>query len=326
MAYDLAPLDFESLVSSWTDLRDRLTWGSVFVLPWWLRAWWREFGSGARAYLRDVREDGNVIGMAPLKIARGRASFVGSADVCDYLDFAIAPGKELPFFDTLLDGLRDEGVSELYLESLRDDSTVFATLTEVATGRGYEVSRNLVDVSLDLELPSTWEEYLDMLTPKQRREVRRRLRRLYEAGDIDYRTFEDTESVQAVMDVFLRLFRDSKKEKAAFMTPRMESFFRSIAEAMAEAGLLRFGILELDALPVAAVMCFDHNNKVYLYHSGYDTQYRSLSVGLLSKALSIKDSIQRGRRQYDFLKGAEAYKYRLGGREIPVYNCRIALK
>jgi CelD/BcsL family acetyltransferase involved in cellulose biosynthesis len=64
---------------------------------------------------------------------------------------------------------------------------------------------------------------------------------------------------------------------------------------------------------------------VYLYNSGYDPEYGYLSAGLLSKLLSIKDSIERVRKCYDFLKGPEEYKYRLGGREIPIYTCQIVL-
>jgi len=110
------------------------------------------------------------------------------------------------------------------------------------------------------------------------------------------------------------------------MTSRMESFFRSLAKAMAEIEVLKLGILEFDALPVATVMCFDYNDTVYLYNSCYDPQYSSLSVGLLSKVLCIKDSIQRSKKRFDLLKGAEAYKYRLGGKEIPLYSCHIVLR
>ncbi|MGB2583301.1 MAG: GNAT family N-acetyltransferase [Dehalococcoidia bacterium] len=326
MSYNLSTQSFESLASSWAELRHRLEWGSVFVLPRWLEVWWHEFGAGAELRLCDVREDGNIIGIAPLKVKDGRASFIGSADVCDYMDFIVAPGKELAFFTVLLDDLRHSGISELYLESLRPDSAALTSLADLARNQGHAVSCTLADVSLDLNLPATWEEYLEMLTPKQRRELGRKLRRLYEAGDIEYNTIKDTESIQEAMDIFLKLLRDSREDKATFMTTRVESFFRSIAEAMAEAGLLRFGILKTNGLPVACVMCFDYNDKVYLYNSGYDPLHSYLSVGLLSKALSIKDSIARGRKTYDFLKGAEEYKYRLGGAEIPVYGCRIVLK
>ncbi len=179
---------------------------------------------------------------------------------------------------------------------------------------------------MELDLPSTWDEYLAMLDRKQRHEVRRKLRRLEAAGNVDYHVVEDSAAVHEVMDIFLKLFSESREDKATFMTAQMESFFRSLADSMAEAGLLKVGILELDTLPVAMVMCFDYNNCVYLYNSGYDPQYRSLSVGLLSKVLHIKDSIQRGRKRFDFLKGGEPYKYHLGGRDTPLHSCQITIR
>ena len=114
--------------------------------------------------------------------------------------------------------------------------------------------------------------------------------------------------------------------KANFMTAKMESFFHSLARAMAEVGLLRYGILEIDRLPVAMIMGFDYNDTMYLYNSACDSQYNSLSVGLLSKVLCLKESIERGRKKWDFLKGAEEYKYQLGGSEIKLDNCQIVIR
>jgi CelD/BcsL family acetyltransferase involved in cellulose biosynthesis len=64
---------------------------------------------------------------------------------------------------------------------------------------------------------------------------------------------------------------------------------------------------------------------MYLYNNGYDERFKSLSVGLLGKLLSIRDSIRSGMRAYDFLKGAEAYKRRLGGQPVQLYRCLIEL-
>ncbi len=110
------------------------------------------------------------------------------------------------------------------------------------------------------------------------------------------------------------------------MTAPMESFFRAIARVMAEAGLLKLGILELDSVPTAMVMCFDYGGTIFLYNSGYDPQYNYLSAGLLCKVLCIKDSIELGRHRFDFLKGAETYKHNLGGKEVPLHVCRINIK
>jgi CelD/BcsL family acetyltransferase involved in cellulose biosynthesis len=324
MSYTYVPQNFDSLESSWNELRRKLNWDSVFVLPRWLNVWWQAFAAGSELYLFEVRENKNIIGIAPLMAKEGNASFIGSPDVCDYMDFAVASGKERAFFTVVLDKLQKDGIKGLCLDSLRQDSTVMTCLVDMAEGKGYEVFCTRENVSLDLDLPSTWEDYLRTLSPKQRRETGRRFRRLEEEGDINFRVVENAEP--EVLDIFFRLMRVSREDKAAFLTPQMESFFRALAQTMSEARILRFGVLEISAKPVAAVMCFDYNDKVYLYNSGYDPEYGYVSVGLLSKLLSIKDSIERGRNVYDFLKGAEEYKYRLGGKEIPIYGCRIVLR
>ena len=69
-----------------------------------------------------------------------------------------------------------------------------------------------------------------------------------------------------------------------------------------------------------------NTNCIYLYNSGYDPDYVGLSAGLLSKALAIKDSIEKVRKKFDFLKGSEEYKYHLGGKEVPLYRCLVTLK
>jgi len=326
MSYTVTEESFAGLNSYWTDSRYNLNWGSIFVFPGWSQVWWQVFGSGAELYLRAVRQREKIIGIASLLIRERTASIIGSADVCDYLDFVVAPGMERDFFSVLLDDLRQKGINHLDLRPLRPDSTVLTDLVALARQRKYEVLCHEEGVSVELDLPSTWDEYLATLTKKQRHEVKRKLRRLWEAGNVDYRCVKVSSAVGDFMDTFLALFAQSREEKASFMTAQMESFFRSLAKAMAEAGLLRFGILELDTLPAAMIMGFDYNNSMYLYNSGYDSRYNYLSVGLLSKVLCIKESIQRGRKTFDFLRGGEPYKYRLGGREIPLYSCQLTIR
>ncbi len=317
--------DFDTLTSYWLESRESSMWDCIFVLPSWLEVWWHEFGFEADLYLAAVREGGTLIGIAPLLLREREAFFIGSADVCDYLDFIIVPGREVEFFEILLSDLRERGIRSLDLKPLRPHSTVLTHLSNIPGDLKVEASCKAEDVCLELDLPPTWQEYLETLNQKQRHEVRRKLRRLSEAGEVNYRVIEDSESISKAMVIFLRLLRESRQDKATFLTTRMESFFLSLARAMGRSGLLRLGILELNAHPVAAVMCFDYHNKICLYNNGYDPQYSFLSVGLISKVLFIKDSIEKGRRKFDFLKGAEAYKHRLGGKEVPLSGCRISL-
>jgi len=326
MSYTVTEESFDSIAAYQADRNHRLDWSSVFVLPTWLKVWWQEFGAGAGLHLGAVRQGEDILGISPLLVKEKTAAFIGSDDVCDYLDFVITPGRETDFFNTLLDDLRQKGISTLDLGTLRPDSTVLTHLTGITRGRGYQVSCQPEDISLELDLPSTWEEYLGMLNTKQRHELRRKLRRLSEAGNVDYHTLTDSQAVLERMDTFLKMFAESRSDKATFLTSQRESFFRVLVDTMAGAELLRLGVLELDGLPVAMLVYFVYNNCVYLYNSGYDAQYKSLSVGLLSKALCIRDSIQEGRKRFDFLKGDEPYKYHLAGREVPLHRCRITIK
>jgi CelD/BcsL family acetyltransferase involved in cellulose biosynthesis len=321
--YTVTPESFDTL----TTLRDastELRWNSVFSLPAWMKVWWEHFGGSAVQYLVAVRDGGRPIGVAPLKIEGRTASLLGSDNVCDYLDFVTAPGREEDFFGVLLDDLERRNVTRLDLGLLRPDATVLTGLAGVARRRGSAVTVTQEDVSAEMDLPGTFEDYLGTLNTKQRHEVRRKLRRLEEAGTTEYRLLDGETDLDTSLDTFVRLFSLARREdKASFMTPEMEAFFRSLAHTMARAGLLRLGRLDFGGNPVAMVLCFDYNETIYLYNSGFDPQHDSLSVGLLSKVFCIRDSIQQGRKRFEFLKGNEVYKQRLGGKEIPLCRCQI---
>lgn len=326
MSCSVTEESLDSLKSYWKDASQSLAWSSPFILPQWLEVWWQLFKPEAEQYIRAVRQDDAIIGIAPLMVREKTASFIGNTDVCDYLDFIAVFGKEKDFLRTLLDHLKKNDIEQLNLAHVRADSVVMTILEPLSEELGYDVASVQEEISVEMELPPTWDEYLNTLSSKQRHEVRRKLRRLSESGEINYRIISEREEIPDAMDAFFRMFVESRQDKAEFMTERMEVFFRRLAEVTAETGLFRLGVLELDGKPVAEIMFFDYNNCIYLYNSGYDPEYTGLSAGLLSKVMAIQDSIGEGRTRFDFLKGAETYKYHLGGKEVPLYSCRITLK
>jgi CelD/BcsL family acetyltransferase involved in cellulose biosynthesis len=324
MSYTISTQKLDNLLDSWGNLQ-HLDWNCLFTLPYWLKAWWREFGEGIEPHIFTIQKDEKIIGIAPLLVKNGRACFIGSPDVCDYLDFVVTPDEERYFFSRLLDKLEEENVNCLELHCLRPDSTVLREFIPVVKSRGYQFIVEQEATSVEIDLPGNWEEYLATLNTKQRHEIRRKLKRLLEAGDVDYRILADWNLIEEHLDHFLKMFRTSREDKADFMTAQMETFFRRMARDMAMAGLLRLGILGFDGEDVAMLMYSDYRDVVYLYNSGYDPRYSSLSVGLLSKLYCLRDSIEGGKGKFDFMKGSEVYKYRLGGMEVPISYCKIIL-
>jgi CelD/BcsL family acetyltransferase involved in cellulose biosynthesis len=326
MSYSVSEDTLDNLYKYWREKRSSLVWPVVFVLPPWLGAWWQAFGSDAELNISTVRQDDSIIGIAPLRIKDNTAYFIGDIDVCDYVDFIFLKSREEEFFKVLMDYLVRKDIRHMELKHLRPDSISMQRLIPVAKSRGYAVVTAREDVNVEMDLPPDWDAYLESLNTKQRHEVRRKLRRLQEAGNLEFRFIEDAESIPGTMDMFFKMFVESRSDKAEFLTEKREAFFRLLTAKMAEAGLLKLGVLELDSKPVAQIICFDYNGCVFLYNSGYNPDYVSLSAGLLSKVLAIKASIEIGKRKFDFLKGSETYKFQLGGKEVPLYRCLIELK
>ena len=323
--YTVTEESLTSLADLWSNPSQRLDWDCLFVLPAWLNAWWRCFGKEMTPFLRSVRNRNTVIGIAPLMIRDQTAFFMGDAAICDYLDFVIAPGEEAAFFPTLVRDLRGQGVAHLVLDAVRADSAVIRVLADMASQLGLRYSAAPQDVAMVVDLPKNWDVYLQQLRGKERHEVRRKFRRLREAVAHDFHIAEKPIEIAKAMDTFLRLFKKNRSDKAAFMTPDMSTFFQLMAETLVEIDIFKLITLDIGSEPAAAVICFDYRSCRYLYNNAYNELFAALSVGYLSKVFSIRNAIESGLRTYDFLKGGEAYKQRLGARPLPLYRCHVAL-
>ncbi len=264
--------------------------------------------------------------MVPLALDGQSAHFLGRHEVCDYQDIITMPGQAQTVVQALLDHLVTQGVKQLDLRTLRPDAVVIKAMKQLASQQPLEMTLEADDVTFETALPTSWEGYLQHLNGKQRHEVRRKVRRLEAHGPIVYRPVRgDNEHLDRAADTFIQLFRRNRQDKAAFMTHAMEGYFRDLIKALAKHGMLQLFFLEVDGQVTATVLCFDYDHVRYLYNSGYDERYHPLSVGILSKVFSIQKGIENGCRRYDFLKGDEVYKKRIGGQEVPLYRCRLHL-
>ena len=326
MTYTVSRENLHDLSKYYLPGENNLRWPAVFVLPGWLEAWWQAFGAGFEPLVLIVREDGRVIGIAPLKLKDVEASFMGDNSVCDYLDFITSFGKEAVFSKEVLRFLKSAGVKSLLMETLRPESIAGHNVAEEARALGLPVAFSPIEVSFEMELPSTWEEYLASLESKQRRDVERKMRQLETAAEVRFKVLSDARVGDAELAAFFQMMTDSRRDKAQFMTPVMRSYFESLVKAISVYGVLRLAFLEVGVARVAGILYFEYNDRIYLYNSGYMPQYAEMNVGLVSKLYCIKQAIQDKRKVFDFLKGPEVYKSRLGGCEIGLSRCVIDLR
>ncbi len=329
MSLEIKTESLESLFTYYNNPGGTLDWPSIYTLPIWMQTWWEVFRSDYELFVRSIYKDGRLLGIAPLMIKSGEAFLIGSPDVCDYLDF-ITPAAnkdEEEFFRVLLPYLKESGVEKLILNAQRPDAGVFKghIAAEAEEPSCFVTRFSREDETFELNLASSWDDYLAGLTKKQRHEVRRKLRRLQdETGSHDYRVLENAAEVGSFIPEFIKLFMQNP-EKEEFLTSQREQYFRNLLVATAKKDLARFGLLDIDGQTVAAVLYFNYRGRVYLYNSGYNYAYREMSAGLLSKLFCIRDSIERGRPIFDFLKGREVYKGRLGATAVPIYRVTVTI-
>jgi CelD/BcsL family acetyltransferase involved in cellulose biosynthesis len=250
-------------------------------------------------------------------------TFAGSTSICDYMDIVGADEDRTALLEAVLRSLGEEPWSELVLWAVREDSPTLKALPGVCTSLGLRCETGVEDVCPQLDLPGDWEEYLAGLDKKDRHELRRKLRKLSQGGEPELEVLTSAEDVTAAMDDFLKQHKTSRADKETFMTPQMEGFFRRVVPAIAAEGGVEMTFLKLGGVRAACVLCFRTDGDLLLYNSGYEKAYAGLSVGLLSKALALQRAIEQGMRRFDFLRGAEPYKYDLGARDVAVYRCVI---
>jgi CelD/BcsL family acetyltransferase involved in cellulose biosynthesis len=315
---------FVNLDTKWQELLRTCSNNHIFLTSQWQKAWWQVFGAGYGQLLLSVYDGSELVGIVPIMLQNGKLSFIGSSDVCDYMDFIARQGQEDFVCSRLLDYLEPLEWNSIELDALLPQSLALKYLVPLARQRGYRVEMGQMDVSPQLILPSSWEEYLALLKTKDRHELRRKLRRLEGTKAVNSYTITKKEQLPQALESFFELFKLSDTEKAHFMTDRKREFFKTMVSSLAEKDYVRLSFVVIGETRTSSSLCFDYNNDIYLYNSAYDPAYSSLSVSLLLKVFNIRDAINSEEKRFDFLRGSEPYKYDLGGQDVPVYRCVIS--
>lgn len=319
---------FAALREAWNPLVHANAVDTVFATWEWQKAWWASFGAGLELHLLALREGPELVGLAPFMVEVVNSQLflrlLGGTEVADYLDVIATPGREEAVWAAILSHLAGVAWDQLDLHAIAEHSPTRPILDRLGQSDAYRVESLREDVCPRLDLPASWEAYLESLSSKNRHELRRKLRRLAAEAAYNWRTVHDPAELPEAVATFAELHRQSSRDKRVFMDQAMEVYFLANAQAMLQAGWLWLSFLEVNGRRVAGTFAYDYNGTVALYNSGYDPTYSFLSVGLLAVVFCLQEAVLAGRRGFDFLQGSEPYKYDLGGRDIAVYNIKLS--
>ncbi|MGH2492588.1 MAG: GNAT family N-acetyltransferase, partial [Candidatus Limnocylindria bacterium] len=241
----------------------------------------------------------------------GTLRFAGG-ELTDEQDVVAPAGQERSVATAVAGWIAGETPRRVRLDYVPEDAPTLGVIATVLRERGYRVERTRLITSPRLRVAGDFATYVQHLGKKERHELRRKIRRLEKATRATFRWATDAERA-ATLDRFFALHRLSRGEKADFMTPDIERFFRDIADALAPLGRLRLGVLHAHDEDAAVFFAFAYRGTLALYNAAYDPALASLSIGIVGHAWAIREAIRERFDTYDLLRGEEPYKYDLGG-------------
>ncbi len=327
--------DWAALATQWNTLLRESHNNVPFLTYEFQRAWWDHLGGGewqdAELNILVGRdEDGKLIGIAPLfstQIEGQRVlQFIGSHEIADFLDLIVRPEDHAAFSEAVLAHLvehsKDWQRIELY--NLLDSSRTTQALKELSASAGLNFDLEALQPSPYIEIPASFEAFVDSLEAKQAHELRRKLRRAARNPQpIAMEIVDDAGEVGQALDHFFALMAQ-EADKVVFLTSAMRGQLGAIAHAAFAAGWLQLAFLKCGNVRIAGYMNFDYDNCIWAYNAGFDNEYAYLSPGWVMLAEMMKWNIEHGRKIFDFMRGDEEYKYRFGGKDRFVQKAVIS--
>src|SRR6202165_1503860 len=321
------PAAFAALRGDWEDLEQRAAEDNIFLTYVWQHSWWNDLGEG-QLDIVTFRDHGRLVGLAPTyqDTVGGfpAVRFGGGLEVSDYLGMLVEPGYENAVGRAFLAHCLEYPGLVIDFHFLRSDGVTLRLLTSAARDMDRRVILEDEEVSPRIDLPGGWERYLATLSKKNRHELRRKRRRLEDAGGW---TLDETggETLGHDLEVFFDLHSKSSRAKHDFLTDEVKQFFRHICGHLKEAGWLSLRPLQHQGRPLAAVLGFVYGGNLLLYNSGYDPAANALSPGLVIMSEEVRLAIEAGLSEVDFLRGDEKYKYDLGARPRQLVHLTVEL-
>jgi CelD/BcsL family acetyltransferase involved in cellulose biosynthesis len=304
----------EALTPEWEALWRRSPQATPFQSPHFLLPWWHRFGIGGEVSTVAVRNDadGRLDALAPLYILRDDDTgeslglFLGTG-TCDYLDALAADAASAA---TLTAGLAAADCMLWDLQQLRPSSPLLSS--PLPDGWSENVEDH--DRCPVLSLEGAGADLSGLVSTHFRKKLRYYRRSLEREGPVTYEA-ANAETLDELLAALYELHAARWQQRGlpgVLADDVIRDFHGDAAPRLLNAGALRMYAIRVADRIVAVFYGFGHQGTTYYYLSGYDPSLEKLSLGTILVAHAIEQAVAGGDTTFDFLRGAEEYKYAWG--------------
>jgi CelD/BcsL family acetyltransferase involved in cellulose biosynthesis len=311
----------EALAPEWSRLWEADPLGEVFQSFAWNRAWWRACGASVELCTPVVFAGREVIGILPLIRRNGRLEFLGSphADYGDVICAEESTGQVLAWSLRELQKLGDW--REGFLDGLPEESRIVRHFAELPADVRGDLQLIASERCYTIQLGEHPAEMLDGLARKQH--LRRRQNKLEKAGKVVFRHIENVPEALQHLEMFFVCQRRRRALHGKSSAAESEDFRQLLRNLVQDFDLkndLHFGVLELDAKPIAWHLSFEAHDKLVFYQQTFAVDAWDFAPGEALLRYLLLFAKGRVTREFDFTRGDEPFKARFGNHERVVYQ------
>lgn len=168
-----------------------------------------------------------------------------------------------------------------------------------------------------INLPDTWESYLqNHVSSNTRQKIRRFLRKVTNSEEFRI-THVNADNLESQIDILLDFWESRWKEQMRDNYDVVINYYRLILNCCFHQNCLYLPVLWQRDRPLGAIANFiDVRRKSMLFViTGRDRSFKTPPPGLVLHSEAIRYAIEQGFKVYDFLMGDEKYKYSFGVKE-----------
>ena len=307
------PVD-EVLISRWKTLAQSVSSATAFQTPIWQTAAWSAL-HGRDLRLFTFERGGQLIGVLPMHFDRQGNLTTFGPSVSDYLDPLFIEPK------TILNGLStiyQNVTKNVTFCNIRESSSLRTEMPAIAQRFGFSCQEKIVEYTPAITLPKTWDEFLNSLDSHERKELRRKINKAKREAGAKFARDEGN------LETALKFMEASGSDKSLATHKYLRPLLQQAAPTIIAHGHLDLLTLYLHERPACCLFQFRHAAGPMLYNCGYDPATKQWSPGQVAIGLAVQNAITEGFQTYDLLRGQEAYKYRLGAVDRPLFRISLS--
>jgi CelD/BcsL family acetyltransferase involved in cellulose biosynthesis len=302
----------ELIISAWGKLLDQNETKTVELTHAWEMTYLDQLASDSRLYLLVVREAGEIVAIAPLKLGKTwkfgipirYLEFI-AAEESDYQDFIIGRRHEevlASILEFLM--LHRSQWDVLYLKHVPEHSTTARFFLDPLNMLNSSVVSRVVGVRkcIFLEIKQTWKQYCAD-SAKIRKKIAYYKRKLQKLGTLTSFHCSNGQDFETNLAQFFDLHRrrwNGTHTPSKFNDERYCRFYLNSGLRLLMKKQIDLFMLEVGEKPIAGLITLRYDKDIIQHLTAYDPAYAPFSPSLVMHELYVEDLFANEERIFDF--------------------------